>query len=154
MPVVSSFVLPIFDYCDTIWSPSKASRIRRLERVHSKFLSSFPSSHCSDLRTTLAERRKFHTAMQVFKVLHNISPAYLRGLFSYTTDDTGYTGRNPHRLYVPGVRTNYGKRSLKYQGTLIWNRLSVELHNAISLRQFKSLFFWFFACFSCTCAVL
>jgi len=76
-----AFVLPIFDYCDTIWSPSKASRIRRLERVHSKFLSSLPSSHCSDLRTTLAERRTFHTAMQVFKVLHNISLHICEGCF-------------------------------------------------------------------------
>jgi len=78
--------------------------------------------------------------MQVFKVLHNISPAYLRGLFLYATDITGYTGQNPHRLYVPRVRTNYGKRSLKYRGIWIWNRLSVELHNATSVRQFKSLF--------------
>ena len=37
--------LPIFDYCDTVWSPSNASCICRLERLHSKFLSSFPSSH-------------------------------------------------------------------------------------------------------------
>ena len=41
-----AFVLPIIDYCDTVWSPSNASCISRLERVHSKFFISFPSSHC------------------------------------------------------------------------------------------------------------
>ena len=123
-----------------MWSPSNASCIRRLERVHSKFLSSLPPSHNSDLGITLAERRTFHTAVQVFKILHNVSPTYMRGLFSYATDVTGHTGRNSHRLYVPRIRTNYGKRSLRYQGTLIWNCLPVVLYNATYVRQFKSLF--------------
>ena len=47
-----AFVLPIFDYCDTVWSLSNASCICRLERVHSKILSSLPSSHTSSLNTT------------------------------------------------------------------------------------------------------
>jgi len=29
------------------------------------------------LGTTLAEHRTFHTAIQVFKILHNVSPAYI-----------------------------------------------------------------------------
>ena len=135
-----AFVLPIFDYCDTVWSPSNASCIRRLERVHSKFLYSLPPFHSSDLGITLVERRTFHTAVQVFKILRNVSPTYMQGLFSYATDVTGRSGRNPHRLYVPRIRTNYGKRSLRYRGTLIWNRLSAMLYNATSVRQFKSLF--------------
>jgi len=57
----------------------------------------------------------------------------------YATDVTGHTGRKPHQLYVPRIQTNYGKRSLQYQGTLIKNRLSVGLYNATSARQFKSL---------------
>ena len=64
----------------------------------------------------------------------------MQGLFSYAIDVTGRSGRNPHRLYVPRIRTNYGKRSLRYRGTLIWNRLSAMLYNATSVRQFKSLF--------------
>jgi len=84
-------------------------------------LTLLPSSHTSDLSTTLAERRTFHMAIQVFKILHNISPTYMRGLFTYAVEVTGHTGRNPHRLYVPRIRTNYGKRSLQYWGTLIWN---------------------------------
>ena len=135
-----AFVLPIFDYCDVVWSPSSAQCIRKLERVHSKFISSLPSSMGgSDINVTLAERRTYHAALQVFKILHNISPTYLQDLFSYTIDVTGHVGRNPHRLYVPAVRTNYGKKSLKYRGTMIWNRLSPELYGAKTLKKFKSL---------------
>jgi len=87
------------------------------------------------------EDHTYHTALQVFKILHNISPTYLQGgLFSYAIDVTGHVGRNPHRLYVPAERTNYGKRSLKYRGTMIWNCLSPELYDAKTLKKFKSLF--------------
>jgi len=56
------------------------------------------------------------TAIQV---LHNVSPFYLQGLFSYAIDVTSYNGRNPHRLYVPGIRTKYGKT--------IWCSFDMEL---------------------------
>ena len=44
----------------------------------------------SDINVTLVEPRTYHTALQVFKILHNISPIYLQGLFSYTIDATGH----------------------------------------------------------------
>ena len=135
-----AFVLPIFDYCDAIWSPSNARCICRLERIHSKFLSLLPSSNASDLNVTLAERQTYHRAIQVFKILNNFSPTYLQGLFSYTSNVTSHIGRNPHRLYVPGIRTNYGKRSLRYRETVIWNRLPAVLYDTTTVRQFKSVF--------------
>ena len=134
-----AFVLPIFDYCDAVWSPSNVCCIRRLERIHSRFLSLLPFSNASDLNMTLAECRTYHTAIQVLKILHNFSPTYLQGLFSYT-NVTGHIGRNPHRLYVPGIRTNYGKRSLRCRGTVIWNCLPAALYDATTVRQFKSVF--------------
>ena len=35
-----------------------------------------------------------------------------------------------HRLFVPQVNTNYGKRSLHYRGPTIWNALSTALYSA------------------------
>ena len=34
------------------------------------------------------------------------------------TDVTGYPGRNFNRLYVPQVRTNYGRQSLYFRGSI------------------------------------
>ena len=91
---------------------------RRLERLHSKFTSSLPFSGNFNLRLSLTERRTFHTALQVFKIVNRISPPYLHGVFSFAVDVTGRSSRNVHRLYVPSVRTNFGKRkrSLAYTG--------------------------------------
>ena len=81
--------------------------IHRLERIHFKFLSLLPPSNASDLNITLAEYQTYCMTIQVFKILHNVSPTYLQGLFFYTSNVTGHIGR---RLYVPGIRTNYGNQ--------------------------------------------
>ena len=105
-----AYIMPILDYCDIVWSPCSAFYIRRLERVHSRFVSSIPSSTLAvfDLKLSLAERRTYYTAVKVFKILYEIAPPYLHGMFQYASAVSGHVGRNPLRLFVPGIRTNYG----------------------------------------------
>ena len=117
-----------------MWSPSNSAGTHRLERLHSKFTSSLPSSDNFNLRLSLTERRTFHTALQVFKIVNRISPPYLHGVFLFAVDVTGRSSRNVHRLYVPSVRTNFGKWSLAFRGTAIWNRLPPALYGAKTVR--------------------
>ena len=63
---------------------------------------------------SLMEYRKFCSLVYVFKILHQISPPYLHGLFSYASAVTDCAGRNPHQLFVPRIRTNYGKFALYF----------------------------------------
>ena len=140
-----AYIMPILDYCDIVWSPCSAFYIRRLERVHSQFVSSLPSSTSAvfDLKLSLAERRTYHTAVKVFKILHEIVPPYLHGMFQYASAVSGHVWRNPLRLFVPGIRTNYGRRSLWFRSTTIWNSLSPTVIAARTLAKFKSLYFNF-----------
>ena len=50
------YVLPICDYCDTVWSPSTAVLSKSLERIHSRFVNSLSRAD-TFVRLTLAERR-------------------------------------------------------------------------------------------------
>ena len=134
-----TFILPILDYCVVVWSPSSVQYFKRFECIHSKFCSLIPATQ-SFLCHTLAERRRFHTAIIVYKILHQLSPAYLRATFNYTITVTSHVGRNSHRLFVPRVRTTYGKNSLYYKGTQIWNSLNASLYAAATLGQFKHLY--------------
>ena len=134
-----TFILPILDYCDVVWSPSSVQYFKRFERIHSKFCSLIPATQ-SFLCHTLAERRRFHTAIIVYKILHQLSPAYLRATFNYTTTVTSHVGRNSHRLFAPRIRTTYGKNNLYYKGTQIWNSLNASLYAAATLGQFKHLY--------------
>ena len=43
----SAFVMPFFDYCDVIRTPSTAKQTCMIERIHSKFVRKLPSSYHS-----------------------------------------------------------------------------------------------------------
>ena len=107
------YILPIFDYCDVVWAPTNANQTRHLERLHSKHTSSYTDSSISGY--SLTERRKFHTTMQIYKILHKLSAMYLHKMFDCAITVTGCMNRNIHRLFVPQINTNYGKRSLRYR---------------------------------------
>ena len=69
-----------------------------IERIHSKFINKLPLIYRSKFPFTLTERRRFHTAIQIFKSLHQISPPYLHNIFQFSKDITGHVSRNINRL--------------------------------------------------------
>ena len=77
----STFVLPLFDYYDVVWTPTNAKLTGMLERVHSNFVNRLTPSFHAKFFYILTERRRFHKAIQVFKYLHFISPSYLHKIF-------------------------------------------------------------------------
>ena len=64
---------------------------------------------------------------------------YLHNMINYAVAFTGRVNRNAHRLFVPQVNTNYGKRSLHYRGPTIWNALSTALYSATTLIHFQNV---------------
>ena len=98
------YILPVFDYCDVVWAPTTAKQTSQLERFHSKYTSFCTDSFIS--RYSLTERRQYHTILQIYKILHKMTPVYLHHMFSYTNNITGRVGRSAHRLFVPQIHTN------------------------------------------------
>ena len=136
----SAFVMPLFDYCDVIWSPSTAKQTCLIEKVHSKFINKLPVTYHSKFPFTLTERHRFHTAIQIFKSLRQLFP-YLHDIFKFSFDITGHASRNINRLFVPRVFTNYGKKSFFYRGAILWNNLSLCATGAATLSSFKNFYF-------------
>ena len=135
----SVFVLPVLDYCDVVWKPSSTAHFKQFERLHARFSNLRPTA-CSSVNVTLTERRRYHAAVQVYRVLHKLSPPYLYDSFHYAIDITSRTARNAHRLFVPRVRTNIAKDSFYFRGTQIWNSLNPTLYAARTLDNFKLLY--------------
>ena len=107
-----AFVIPLFDYCDHLESYDETVE-------HSKVMSLIHVSYQGQIIACVFH--VFIIGMQTvpfsysdYKILHQVSPPYLSNLFRYTRDVTGHQGRNPACLYVPRVRTNYGKSSLYF----------------------------------------
>ena len=130
-------------YYKLTWSPSTAKQTCLIERIHSKFINKLPLTHRSKFPFTLTERRRFHTAVQIYKSLHQLSPPYLHNIFQFSKDITGHISRNVNRLFVPRVLTNYGKRSFFYRGAVLWNSLSLSVTGATTLSSFKNSYFNF-----------
>ena len=115
----SAFVMPLFDYCDVVWSPSTAKQICLIEKIHSKFINKLPVTYHSKFPFTLTESRRFHTAIQIFKSLCQLSPPYLHDIFKFSVDITGHASHNINQLFVPRVFTKYGKKFLLSRGHLM-----------------------------------
>ena len=117
-----AFLLPIFEYCDTVWAATSTAISKPLERLHSRFLRNISVSS-SFVKLTLMERHRFHIAVQVFKVIHRLCPAFLRDWFVYTEVYTGRSGCKKHRLYIPQIHITVGKNGFFYRGAVTWNSL-------------------------------
>ena len=83
-------------------------------------LSSRFVSHMSNdvgfAKVTLTERCRFHTIVQVYKILHQLVPVYLQDMFTFSEKVTGYVGRNSNRSFIPRMRTTYRKKSCFIEG--------------------------------------
>jgi len=110
------------------------------EKVHSKFVHKLPSSYHPKFRFTLIERRRFHTAVQIFKSLSRISP-YLHNIFQFSRNVTGHLSHNVNQLFVPRVFTNYGKQSFYYRRTILWSNLKSTVTGAATLLSFQIIFY-------------
>ena len=88
------------------------SIILQLASIYIRTLQQLP--YCNSfVRVTLTERRCFHTAVQVFKVLYQHCPGYLKDWFVFAEayiyiQDTVH-GQNTHRSFISQINTSIGK---------------------------------------------
>ena len=85
------YILPLFNYCDIVWSGCTQSEASRLETLHNyacctvlhKRKGSSALAACRKLGLpTLASRRKLHLAVTMFNCMSSKSSPYLSQLFS------------------------------------------------------------------------
>ena len=83
--------------------------------LHSHFLqgiSTVTRSYSPFVKLTLVEQCHFHTAVQVFKVVHQLCPLYLKDWFMTAEVYTGHSGRNKYHLFIPQINTSIGKSGI------------------------------------------
>ena len=110
------------DFCGSNFT-SSAIYDEITKYLHSRFLQQVPVSN-SFIKVTMTEHRRFHIAVQVFKILHQFCPRHLKDWFVSAEAYTGRSGRNKFRVFVPRINTSIGKNGLFYCGNVIWNSFS------------------------------
>ena len=94
-------------------------------------------------------RRLGTLALETFKTLNDLNPAFMKNLFAKRE----VSKRRKNNLEIPNRNTvKYGDKSIRSLGPHIWNGLPEEIKNENSYDKFKEyLNTWYGA--ECTCSL-
>ena len=144
---LKSYILPTFDYCDIVWSGCTKQESDRLETLLN-FSCRTVLRRCRDYSATAAQRerglstlacrRKVHTAQMVFKCLSSNTPPYLSQLFSYPTSHHHTRSSSSSQLNLPPVRTSLGQKSFSFFGVSVWRTLPAHVRGTKDFNQFST----------------
>lgn len=148
--VIKTLVLCQLDYCSEIWSCAAVSYINALQIVQNK------AARCAlrcpyrtnvnwmhGMLSWLKVRERFEASL--LNLTRNIVitklPNVLYQELCFSSDEHNYETRHATegRFKLPKVKTNHGKRTVKYRSMSTWNNLPSEIINANGKHQFKVL---------------
>ena len=146
---LKSYILPLFDYCDVVWSGCTQKESHRLETllnfgckiVLRRCRASSSSAALKDLDlTTLTLRRKIHMAQCMFRCLSSHSPPYLARIFSSTSSRYATRSSSNCQLNLPPVKTSFGQKAFSFAGASLWRTLPAHIRNTKDFSLFTKLY--------------
>ena len=115
--IYKSFILPVIDYCDTVWNCCGKVNSDNLEKLHRRAARLIVKNQCSDAAfqslamESLENRRKKHVYHSVTKCMNGKFPQFFINYFNYNRDITGRQAHQSNLLHLPRVRTEAAKKS-------------------------------------------
>ena len=134
--VVQSGVMPILELMTSIIKFQK----RAARSILDKPIETPSEELFAELKwMTFPERVMYQKAILMYKIMHNLTPAYLTNMFTFSKEVHDRTLRSTadNLLYIPKPNIEHYRNSLAYSGSKIWNSLPNHLRNAVSLQQFR-----------------
>ena len=134
--LVINLILSRIDYCNSIYVNMPKKVLKRLQVVQNKAARLATGSSYEERVTPqliqlhwlpIKARIVFKLCCLVYLALQNQKPTYLSKLLTPTR----------RRLFVPGIKSSYGKRSFSYTGPSLYNSLPLEIKNATNVQSFK-----------------
>ena len=157
---VNSFILCHFNYCPLVWILCSNASQKKLKKVNERALRLALSDYTLSYDNLLvkAESTTIHIhsirllALEVYKTLHNLNPAFMKDYF--LPKSISYILQRNDFLLVPKMKTtNYGIRTISFLGQKVWNSLPNEIKLSKNANQFKILIKdWYFEN-KCACNV-
>ena len=111
---------------------------RALRLIYNDHISSFKELLSKDGTFTIHEQNIHSLAIEMFKVLIDLSAPDFSELFQLNESLYGLRSNEPQKLCIPNINSvRFGKGSIQYFGPVIWNSLSAQIRNANTLSSFK-----------------
>ena len=128
----NSLILPIFDYCDVVWSSCNKADMESLESLQRRASKIIVKSKCGTTSTdylkfqSLEDRRNAHILGLVKRCLNNNVPQFLKNYFKLNKEVISRETRRSNFIYLPAVRTETAKKSFYYNGSVVYNNYLVN----------------------------
>ena len=143
--IYNSYINSNFNYCPLIWMYSGKISMSKLEKIDKRALMFVTNDYISNYELLCTKEKQLSiykkciksVAIQMFKVRKDQSPSFIQELFQ--TRINSYDMRDNDQYSLPFYNSvTYGKKSFRYYGSKLWNKLPVEVKNNDSLSSFKS----------------
>jgi len=146
--IYNTTILPLFDYANIVWSSCGEKNLKRLQVLQNKamrtILGAHYLTHSKDLLNELnfmsiRDRIIYLNGCMVYKALNDQTPEYLSSKFIPIHSKHTYRTRSSSQgnLQTKRFKTNYGKATFHYQGSLTWNVICPQVRKNPSLNAFK-----------------
>ena len=141
--LIESFIMANFNYCPLVWYFCNSTSTLKQERIQKRALLFLFDDYESDYAHLLAKankptievRKLRNLAIEIFKTLNNLNPAFMKSIFTLNTRRL-----YDSKLVVQNQRTNqYGTNTLRRLAPEIWNALPEEIKNVNNINIFKTL---------------
>lgn len=136
--------LPIFAYCDVVWSPHSIGCSQKLHRLKNQvargILQSPLSVRSSEAlnRISPEKSRMMHVSISVFKSLKDIAPSDISKILIQNFNFCSYNTRRKNDLHLPKVKGKLGKKSFRFNGPFQYDKLPPNVKVASSILSFRS----------------
>ena len=80
-PFFNAYILPHFDYCNTIWGHSSSEIQTRMLKLQKK-----SARYILDADYSYPSRVQLNTAILMYKYVHGQSPMYMKNMFQFCSD--------------------------------------------------------------------
>ena len=137
-----TYVRPILEYCTPVWSPHNSGLNDKLEDVQRRFTKRINGLSYLSYKDrlvyleldSLRVRRIKQDMIMCYKIINGLVAIDCFDFFSF--NDVRTRGHN-FKLYLPDCRLDVRKFSFARRVCLVWNNLSYDTVNAVSLNSFK-----------------
>ena len=139
--LMKSFVESQFSYSPLTWMFHNRNLEHKINRIHERALrcvylddiSSFMELLKKDNSFSIHHRNIQAMAIEMYKVKNNLGPSILENIFALNTNNRAGL-RSSSEFLHPRVNTvHFGKDSLQYFGSVIWNIVPSDIKNSVSL---------------------
>ena len=137
----TSYILPIFDYCDTAWCGLSQALVQTLE-IHQRLLlkilfrknQTFSSQRLYSLASVspLLERHQQHLCILVHMILLDLPPKHFAKYNWFVS-----TRSTRHSFSLPRANTSLFLKSPTFSAYTLWSSLPTSLEACTDIREFK-----------------